>query len=279
VSPRLNLEDQFFLEVMSVAVKVGDIDKAIGNAVRFFRFAQEKHKQGKFITAEEFKDNGFSVDLFPIFAKQTPSGIQAVGSEKHFAWLEQKKQAGKSGGKASAQRQRDEKGRLLPKRTQANPNDHQASSSSSFSLSSSGSISHSRSKKVPEGSAGAAQPPVPAEKSLGAKIFDAYAQAYWARYGVEPARNATVNGQCSQLAKRLGEEAIAIVRFYVSHNRAFYVQKSHPIGLALSDAESLRTEWLTGKQVTGVEARATENKQQLVNAFGKFLKGDRDGNA
>lgn len=121
-------------------------------------------------------------------------------------------------------------------------------------------------------------PTSPPEKSLGSKIFEAYADAYRERYGVEPARNARVNSQCNQLGQRLGEEAIPIAVFFVRHNGRFYVQKSHPIGALLADAESLRTEWLTGKQVTVIEAIATENRQQLVNSFGKFLTPEGGSN-
>lgn len=133
---RMNLDDQFWVDVLDLVAKVGDQDKAIGNAVRFFKLAQEKHKQGRLISEEDFKAKGFLEALIPIFAKRTPSGIQATGASKHFAWLDQKAEAGREGGKKSAKRPRDSKGRLLKKDAnenassnlhQANPNDHQAS--------------------------------------------------------------------------------------------------------------------------------------------------------
>ena len=114
-------------------------------------------------------------------------------------------------------------------------------------------------------------PKVAPEKTLGSKIFESYFSAYQRRYGKDPIRNGTVNGQCTQIAKRLGEDGIAVADFYVRHNRQYYVLKSHPIGLLLSDAEGLHTEWFNGKQVTTTEARATENKQQVVNAWAKHL--------
>lgn len=107
--------------------------------------------------------------------------------------------------------------------------------------------------------------------------WEAYSKAYHQRHGVLPTRNARVNSQLAQFLKRVPlEEAPEIAEFYVFHNRAFYVQKSHPVGLMLQDAESLRTEWLTGKQVTVTEARGAETKQQLFNAFAKFLKPETE---
>lgn len=137
---RINIEDQFWLEVTAVAAQRNmDPDKLAGNASRFFRYAQEKHKKGKYVSEEEFQALGFLEELIPMFAKRTPNGLQAAGCDVYFGWLEQKSEAGKTGGKASAQRPRDEKGRLLSKRDpneiQAKPNAHQASSSSSSSSS------------------------------------------------------------------------------------------------------------------------------------------------
>lgn len=120
---RLNLEDEYFDEIPLVAVKVGDLDKAHGNAVRFFRYAQQKHKHGKYITEEEFKEQGFLEALFPQFAIRTENGIMARGAEKHFGWLRKRIEAGRKGGSK-------------PKQTEANESKHeQVEPSSSYSYS------------------------------------------------------------------------------------------------------------------------------------------------
>lgn len=138
---RLNIEDPFWLEVIQLIAKTGDQDKAIGNAIRFFRHAQEKHKAGLAISEDEFKRLGFLEELIPLFAERTEDGIRAVGADKHFGWLLDKSHAGQLGGRISAQRPRDEKGRLLSKQnpstakqTQALGPNSQASSSSSLSI-------------------------------------------------------------------------------------------------------------------------------------------------
>jgi hypothetical protein len=116
---RLNIEDPFWLEVLNLVSEMGCQDKAIGNAVRFFRFAQQKYGQGQTITEQEFKRLGFSESLIGIFCERTESGIQAIGADKHFGWLMSRAESGRLGGKASAQRQRDERGRLMAKNNQS----------------------------------------------------------------------------------------------------------------------------------------------------------------
>lgn len=83
-----------------------------------------------------------------------------------------------------------------------------------------------------------------------AGVWAAYSDAYERRYGVEPVRNGKVNGQMASLVGRLGgEEAAAVAAFYVGHSRRFYVENGHSVDLLLRDAEKLRTEWATGRQI------------------------------
>ncbi|MCP5284206.1 MAG: hypothetical protein H6933_04835 [Burkholderiaceae bacterium] len=80
-----------------------------------------------------------------------------------------------------------------------------------------------------------------------ASVWKAYADAYCKRYGTNPVRNATVNGQMARLVDRLGvDEAPKVAEFYVWHGGAFYAKKMHAVGPLLADAEELRTQWATG---------------------------------
>lgn len=83
-------------------------------------------------------------------------------------------------------------------------------------------------------------------KELNRKIWDAYKTGYQKRYKVEPVRNASVNAKISQLAKRLGADAVGVILFYTEHNNQFYSRHMHAIGLCLKDAEALHTQWKTG---------------------------------
>jgi hypothetical protein len=100
---RINLEDRFFLDVIDVAAKTQDQDKAIGNAVRWLRYSQEKHKSGQVMPEHEFFEKGFLEALIPNFAIRTATGIMAVGAEKHFKWLKDKVDAGRKGGRSKSE--------------------------------------------------------------------------------------------------------------------------------------------------------------------------------
>lgn len=91
--------------------------------------------------------------------------------------------------------------------------------------------------------------------------WEAYALAYQVRYGTQPVRNAKVNGQLSQLVKRLGaEESPLVAAFYLTHNKPLYVSSRHATDLLLRDAEGLRTEWATGIKATTGEAKNAEKR-------------------
>lgn len=97
--------------------------------------------------------------------------------------------------------------------------------------------------------------------------WDSYTIAYLERYGVEPVRNAKVNGQVAQLVQRLGaEEAPGVAAFYVTINDSFFIRASHEFGLLVARAEGIRTQWLTGRQVNAVTARQMENTQANISA-------------
>jgi len=70
------------------------------------------------------------------------------------------------------------------------------------------------------------------------------------RYGVDPVRNAKVNGQLAQFVARLGVDSPQVAAFFVGLQDQFYVKQMHPVDLLLRDAEKLRTRWATGKRST-----------------------------
>ena len=112
----------------------------------------------------------------------------------------------------------------------------------------------------------------PEEKDANKNLWGAYFEAYKKRYGVEPVRNASVNAKISQLAKRLGADAVPVVEFFLQHNGAFYLQQTHAIGLCLKDAESLHTQWQKGKAVTGTMAREFEKRQEATSQIEYFRR-------
>lgn len=116
--------------------------------------------------------------------------------------------------------------------------------------------------KTPELNTGNTRAREAKPEPVSRETWDAYAQAYLTRYGVEPVRNRKVNSQLANLVQRLGsQEAPAVAQHYVRHNRSLYVSAKHPVDLLLRDAEGLRTEWATGRTVTDTQARQMDRKQ------------------
>lgn len=110
-----------------------------------------------------------------------------------------------------------------------------------------------------------------------AAVWAAYSRAYFDRYGTEPVRNKTVNGQLANLVARLGGDAPQVAAFYVAHQARRYIEKQHMVGLLLHDAEGLRTQWARGRSVTEGEARAADRTATAGNAFDLARKELRDG--
>lgn len=100
------------------------------------------------------------------------------------------------------------------------------------------------------------------------ETWEAYKTAYFNRYGVEPTRNATVNGQLSNFVKRIGEvDAPHVAAFFLLNNSQWYLTKAHSVASMLVDAEKLHTEWKRGKQITTTTARQTDRQQSNLNAW------------
>lgn len=111
---------------------------------------------------------------------------------------------------------------------------------------------------------------------VGVRVWNAYAAAYQRRYNVMPTRNGKVNGQIALFIKRVpAEEAPEIAAFYVGHSKAYYVEKGHPIGAMLSDAEWLRTQWQRGRPVTSTEARQADQTAARGSAVTDLLAEKR----
>ena len=111
-------------------------------------------------------------------------------------------------------------------------------------------------------------------KELNRKVWESYAAAYRNRYKTDPARNATVNGQISKLAERLGKDAIEVIEFYVFHNESFYVRKMHPVGMCLQDAEGLLTQWKKGRAITSQDVRMFEKNVNQKTLLDKIENGE-----
>lgn len=105
------------------------------------------------------------------------------------------------------------------------------------------------------------------------ETWKAYADEFMARYGTAPVRNATVNAQVKQFVQRLGRsESPHVAAFFVRHPQAFYVKAKHQFGLALKDAEGLRTEWATNRIVTDTQARQSDRTGSNLSAADEAMR-------
>lgn len=105
-----------------------------------------------------------------------------------------------------------------------------------------------------------------------AAVWASYSEAYERRYSVHPVRNASVNAHLAQLVGKLGAaEAPFVAAHFVKSQNGLYVAAMHPTNLLLRDAEKLRTEWATGRQVTSTQAQQADRTQTNANAFDGML--------
>ncbi len=104
------------------------------------------------------------------------------------------------------------------------------------------------------------------------ETWAAYKVAYAQRYGTDPIRNAAVNSKVKQLVQRLGAEAPAVAEFFVtSVGDSFVVRKCHDVGTLLQGAEAYRTQWATGRAMTGTKARQLDQSQTNFDAAGAAI--------
>lgn len=124
----------------------------------------------------------------------------------------------------------------------------------------------------------AKSPTKPAADAAGADgqekrraIWKAYSDAYFARYGTAPVRNAKVNGQIGTLLQRLGSEAEHVAAFFVSINDQFLIKRFHEFGLLVAQAEGYRTQWATGKTMTTTRARQLDQTATNLSAVDETI--------
>ena len=83
-----------------------------------------------------------------------------------------------------------------------------------------------------------------------AETWTAYSAAYRGRYGVDPVRNGTINGQLAHLVRRLGDEAPDVIRYYLDLEDGLYRREGHSVGMLLKHCEHLRTLWARARKAS-----------------------------
>lgn len=104
---RINIEDSLFKDArfLDLCISCGDKQKALGALVWAFMVAQKYYlnqKTDRLIPIKEWEKQGCDNKLIAVgFAEEKNGMIYVKGSEKQFAWLMQRQEAGKKGGRPS----------------------------------------------------------------------------------------------------------------------------------------------------------------------------------
>lgn len=106
------------------------------------------------------------------------------------------------------------------------------------------------------------------------KTWIEYSNAFKIKYGTAPVRNKAVNSKIKAFVQRIGfNESPQVAAWYVSSSDRYYVQKAHGVGPLLADAEKLRMEWATGRNVvaTDFKTAAERRNDNIDKAVAEFL--------
>lgn len=121
-------------------------------------------------------------------------------------------------------------------------------------------------------SAPAKQAAAQSREAITTPTWQAYSDAYARVHGAAPARSARANAQIKQFIEQVGiDDAPAIAAHFLTMNTKWYREKQHPLGSLVTDAQAIRTSWLTGRTVTSTEALLADRTQSNFNAFAPLM--------
>jgi len=279
---RINIEDSIFRDnrFIKLAVKTGSMEMALGCLVRAWMTAQkfyltpEKTIPRKEWAAQELSDVLIEVGL----AEVVGEAIRMKGADAQFAWLEQRVNAGKLGGKkrslSGSKRSLSETKRSLSEIKRGEPSySYSYSSSPSFSDSS----SHSKEKET-SANADGVPPEASAVNSISAFIM-AYVLAYQKRYGpkTRPALNGKTQGQIKRfLAETPNQRAQELIKVYCEMNDSWFLTKAHDFQTFVENQNKISLAADTGKTVTRKEALNAET-MDFFQAQAARLTGGENG--
>lgn len=118
-------------------------------------------------------------------------------------------------------------------------------------------------------------PPRADGKSLGSKIWEVYENEFRKKHnGTSPVRNAKTNSQCVDIGRRLGEEALDVVKFYFRHPGQKYANAMHALGFLQQDAEILSAQWRTKKVAPTGYSNQQSNSEHNMSQLQRIERGE-----
>lgn len=251
---RINIEDEFFDDAAAVGARMGNVDLAIGQALRLIRWSQQQIKAGKRMMHEEFARKGFSDHLMPEFATLSGAEVIVRGAVKHFAWLKKKAEAGAKGGRSKTEAKVS---KLKQNKAKASTTEASFSSSSSFSSSDSSSSL------------------VPSEPTKANAFVRAYCDRFKSRWGDNPEILGKDAGIAKRLAKDLGQERFEfLLDAYFSMPDAYVTKAKHPIALFETKLNEIVVFAESGQFTTIREARQVDDTVSISNQLERMRQKD-----
>lgn len=272
---RINIEDSLFKDerFAELMLALGSRTLALGSIVESFILAQKHFSttvNDRLIPFNEWQRIKHGDQLVVCgLAEVRDAGVYVKGSKENFAWIIQRSEAGKNSARIKQQRKSTTVASRSTEEHGSQPLPLPLPLSPSLPLSHSLSQTHSqkllKTKNIKKPTA---------DKSGGSVIFDTYRLAYFNRWKVEPIRNARMNALCKQLHERLGADACEVVKFYLTHNDAWFLKNQHDLGSLVAKAESLHTQWQRGQPVTSQQVRTFEKQAGNLELLEKINKGE-----
>jgi len=283
---RVNIEECWWSDPRRSALSrlVGDEDLADGLAVRMWRVAQEFWGRNELVPKHIWQTIQANSKLIQAnLAEEREGGIYVRGSSQYLDWVVERRAAARVGGKKSAKRPRDSKGRLLKssanpeKSSKQTPSEVQVKSKrlqASDSGSGSGSDSDSGEKRILSefctSSSDALQKemavvPSGRRENKTQKIIAAYCELFKSRYGSRAELNGKQSGMLASLVKsRSLDAAQNLLENYFALPDAYLVQRCHPVELIHTNMNRITVFRDTGRVVTKAQAHEVDKNQAWV---------------
>lgn len=284
---RINVEDSLWSDArfLKLCAKLGDEFRAVGVIVLAWKLAQKFWCPDRSpISNEAFFDAGLPEELISSgLALRTEDGIMMRGSEEHFKWWFERREAGKKGGEA-AKKSRSEAAEaelhlssssaiaeLHLGSSTAQANHQQKVPSSSFSFS--GSKKRKERKKntgEPPEKSGAPEnlPQNSAAQKTGRDLVAVYCECWQKTYRSKksPVIMPHHGKMLKDLGLRAGAAAEQMIRAFLAMPDTWFVTKRHDIPTLMSNLNAVTQFIETGMMVSKSQLRDTDEK--LDEVFG-----------
>jgi hypothetical protein len=283
IMPRINIESTLFTDVrfLDLVSALGSFDLALGALVHAWLVAQRWYTTPeRTIPIEEWGKQRLNDAIVTVGLATIHEGrVRISGAENQFAWLLERREAGRRGGmkrvknaavkqtQAQLEQTKQTQAQLeQTKQTQANEPSYSSSYSSSSSSSSSNSL---KKKKTKNANADAFGDPAPSQK-----FISAYVQAYKTKYGTgaRPHLGGRTQGEIKRLLADIPiDRACALIETYCAMRDPWFETKAHDITTFIANLAKVGVALDTGHSTNAVQLQM-QQKEDYFEAQRERLK-------